>query len=212
MYMNGQNPNNREHGAPRGPQFNDETDVLRRIEQAKSTGWGEKFKAFVAAYRVQLLITVVVAAVIVVGLVAVNALAPDNEQPQTATTQQETSDSAATTKQPTDNTLESSDAVPQPTTNADGDTTEQAQRGEGITHLARRAIARYAESASTELSAEQRVYAEDYLQNRIGEFSLEVGDEITFAADDTAAAVTHAQALNQTQLQNLTQYATALNV
>lgn len=202
--MNSKKGSARSDNEPRGPQFNDEHDVLERIAEAKKNGWGEKLGSFFAAYRMQLLVTVVVAATIVIGLVAINVLAPqDNTTPTTAATEE--------LNEPTENTDEPATSAPQGATSENGDITEQAQPGEGITHLARRALTKYTESSSAPLSAEQRIYAEDYLQNRIGSFSLEEGEKVTFAADDIAASVQQARELSEAQLQNLTQYTMVLS-
>lgn len=86
--------------------------------------------------------------------------------------------------------------------------TETAQPGDGITHLARRATTRWlAENqASYEITAEHRIYIEDYLQNKIGTEGLSLGETKTISFDLINEAVSAAQQLNERQLQHLGQY------
>ena len=84
--------------------------------------------------------------------------------------------------------------------------TVKAEAGEGVTHLARRAVEKYLETGEIELSAEQKVYAEDYLRKIEGSYSLSVGQEASFATEDIEQAVGSAMELEEWQLQNLTQY------
>jgi len=87
---------------------------------------------------------------------------------------------------------------------------EVAALGEGLTHLARRALTAYLVDQKDELSAEQKIYAEDYIQLRIpigGNRWLEVGQEIEISKDLIEEAVEQANQLTEAQLQNLQQYA-----
>lgn len=84
-----------------------------------------------------------------------------------------------------------------------------AKKGEGITHLARRALRRYLSEHKNapDLTPEHKIYVEDYLQNRKGTYGLEPGDQLTFSADQISEAISASQNLTQSQLDNLTQYA-----
>lgn len=87
---------------------------------------------------------------------------------------------------------------------------EVAAPGEGLTHLARRALTAYLADQGGGLSAEQKIYAEDYIQLRIpidGDRWLEVGQEIEISKDLIEEAVEQASQLTEAQLQNLQQYA-----
>lgn len=82
-----------------------------------------------------------------------------------------------------------------------------ALRGNGRTHLARRAITYELRRTDTELSPEQRVYAEDYLQKHYApKIKLHPGDKVTFTSDQVNEAISASQSLNSVQLQNLHQY------
>lgn len=82
-----------------------------------------------------------------------------------------------------------------------------AFRGNGRTHLARRAITEQLRRTDTNLSNEQRVYAEDYLQKHFApKVNLHPGDKLTFTSDQINQAVSASQSLTSAQLQNLHQY------
>ena len=88
---------------------------------------------------------------------------------------------------------------------------ETAESGEGITHLARRALSRYLqdnEQKIAELTPEHKVYIEDWLQNRKGYHWLEIGDTITFSEDLIREAVESSLELTDAQLENLKQFTT----
>ncbi len=84
--------------------------------------------------------------------------------------------------------------------------TETAQAGEGITHLARRALRQYLQSTNQGLTPEQKIYAEDYIQNHTGTQMLTIGEKITFSQNLIKDAISQAQKLTTAQLQNLKQY------
>jgi glucose/arabinose dehydrogenase len=85
---------------------------------------------------------------------------------------------------------------------------EVAQTGEGITHLARRAADRWLRDnqAGYTVTAEHRVYIEDYIQNRVGAERLALGETRTVRYDLVAEAVAAARNLNDAQLRNLSRY------
>lgn len=90
---------------------------------------------------------------------------------------------------------------------------EAAEAGDGITHLARRATTRYLaeNNAGYAITQEHRIYIEDYIQNSLGSDRLSVGETRTISFDLVAEAVMSAGELNQSQLQNLSHYTSALN-
>jgi len=83
-----------------------------------------------------------------------------------------------------------------------------AQRGEGITHLARRALAQYLEDkgANEDLTKEHKIYIEDYLQNRTGAEWLQLGETRSFSEDLIEEAINASKNLNDNQLKNLEQF------
>ena len=86
---------------------------------------------------------------------------------------------------------------------------EVAAKGEGRTHLARRALANYLEkNPDTSLSPEHKIYIEDYLRkNAGGPNSLNPGSSVEFSKNLIQDGISKSKNLNQHQLQNLHKYA-----
>jgi len=86
---------------------------------------------------------------------------------------------------------------------------EKAQPGDGLTHLARRAISSYLREKGKTLSGGQRIYAEDYIQRRIsgGSRWLEVGEEVEISWELISEAIQRAEQLGQSEIANLQIYA-----
>lgn len=84
--------------------------------------------------------------------------------------------------------------------------TETAQSGDGITHLARRALDKYlaehGQNASL-LTKEHKTYVEDYMQNAIGDGWLQEGQKISFSKTLIEGAIDSALQLTNAQLQNI---------
>jgi hypothetical protein len=60
---------------------------------------------------------------------------------------------------------------------------ETTREGEGITNLVRRAVKSYSEENNIEITSEHKVFVEDYVQNRIGNRILQIGETITITED-----------------------------
>lgn len=90
---------------------------------------------------------------------------------------------------------------------------EEAQAGDGITHLARRASARWLaeNNAGYEVTNEHRIYIEDYIKDKTGREGLKIGETRAISFDLIAEAVQLAGELNEKQLRNLSRYTAALN-
>lgn len=86
---------------------------------------------------------------------------------------------------------------------------EVAAKGEGRTHLARRALANYLEKNSdSSLSPEHKIYIEDYLRKKASaSSSLHPGNSVEFSKDLIQDAISKSKNLNQNQLKNLHKYA-----
>ncbi len=88
--------------------------------------------------------------------------------------------------------------------------TVTAQKGEGLTHLARKALTTYMNDENINLTNEERIYIEDYVQKEIqkkeGKSTVDLGDEIEISTDLLDDAIDSANNLTPTQINNLTQY------
>lgn len=83
---------------------------------------------------------------------------------------------------------------------------EKAAKGNGVTHLARRALKDYTKDHPEELTNEHKIYIEDYLKDNIGSKPLNVGDEIAFSEDLIKEAIDASMQLTPEQLKNLEKY------
>ena len=85
---------------------------------------------------------------------------------------------------------------------------ERAERGNGSTHLARRALAHYLEkNADSSLSAEHKIYIEDYLRKNVSfRGSVTTKTSIEFSKDLIKQGIEKSKTLNDRQLQNLQKY------
>jgi len=85
---------------------------------------------------------------------------------------------------------------------------ETAAKGDGSTKLARRALANYLEkNPDSSLTAEHKIYIEDYLRRQVNNGNLKIGDKREFSKDMIANAIEKSKGLNDSQLNNLQKYA-----
>jgi len=85
---------------------------------------------------------------------------------------------------------------------------ETAERGEGLTHLARHATSDYLEkNADSSLTVEHLIYIEDYLRKNVShEGGVKIGTSVEFSKDLIREAITSSKNLTPNQLENLKQY------
>ncbi|EKE20511.1 MAG: hypothetical protein ACD_7C00543G0001 [uncultured bacterium] len=90
---------------------------------------------------------------------------------------------------------------------------EVAQRGEGTTHLARRALAHYLEkNADSSLTPEHKIYIEDYLRKNISQKGhIALGTSVEFSKSLIKQAIDASKNLNDGQLKNLQKYSANVN-
>jgi hypothetical protein len=85
---------------------------------------------------------------------------------------------------------------------------EKAAKGEGSTHLARRALAHYLEkNPDSSISAEHKVYVEDYLRKHAApKGAINPGQSVEFSKEAIQQAIASSKNLNQYQLNHLKQF------
>lgn len=90
---------------------------------------------------------------------------------------------------------------------------EQAERGNGTTHLARRALAHSLEkNTDSSLTAEHKIYIEDYLRKNVAhQGGVQPGTSIEFSKALISQAIEKSKTLNDKQLQNLKKYSARVN-
>lgn len=95
----------------------------------------------------------------------------------------------------------------------EGSFVESAQAGDGLTHLARRAMNNYLEkSPNSSLTAEHKVYIEDYLRKKVGfQDGVHVGTSVEFSKSLIQEAIASSEQLTDSQLQNIHKYAVLVN-
>jgi hypothetical protein len=83
-----------------------------------------------------------------------------------------------------------------------------AQKGDGLTHMARRAVADYlAQNPDSTITVAHKIYIEDFVRKATHHSDgISVGQEITFSKNVIEQAVGLAKNLNETQLNNLQKY------
>ena len=85
---------------------------------------------------------------------------------------------------------------------------ETASKGDGMTRLARRALANYLEkNPDSALTAEHKIYIEDYLRKNVAKKGVRIGTTVEFSKNLIQNAVSKSKTLNERQLQNLHKYA-----
>jgi len=85
---------------------------------------------------------------------------------------------------------------------------ETAVKGDGMTKLARKSLANYLEkNPDAALSAEHKIYIEDYLRKNVAPRKVVVGTSVEFSKDLIKTAIESSKTLNDKQLQNLHKYA-----
>ena len=89
----------------------------------------------------------------------------------------------------------------------EGSFVETAVAGEGMTHLARRALANSLEkNPDSSLTAEHKIYIEDYLRKNVGQKQVHIGTSIEFSKNMINEAIAQSKTLNDHQLNNLKKY------
>jgi len=85
---------------------------------------------------------------------------------------------------------------------------ETAVAGDSMTKLARKALADYLEkNPDSALTAEHKIYIEDYLRKNVTQKKVSVGTSVEFSKDLIATSIAKSKTLSPQQLQNLHKYA-----
>lgn len=225
--------NNFSAGQAQFPQFDTAAksfgDIQQQIESAKSNGWGSQLARFLSRNKKRLL-----ALSAIILMFAGGSYLSGNSDTESMPELGNTASIAENTE--SDNDSEKQVVVAEDSTSKypvnildiklsdDGQVilpeeeteelslndgtviTKTASAGDGITHLARQALEEYLANSGKTLSAEQKVYAEDYVQNRTGSELLEIGQSLSFSENLLGEAVGAAEQLSDWQIENLKKY------
>lgn len=189
------------------PKFKKDTarDTLGpKIKEAQGNGWGYDVKNFVTKNKSILPLLLGIAAAALVGVFAMNVLTSGQDTETRVRTG--TTEATVVASLTTASGLATSTGTTSTSGGSSATFIQKAASGEGVTHLARRTLAAYLTETGYTLSAEQKVYAEDYLKDITGSFALSVGQEVSFDHTDVETAYTLSLELEDWQIENLTQY------
>lgn len=84
--------------------------------------------------------------------------------------------------------------------------TIKANAGDGVTHLARKAVAEYSKDKDINLSKEQKIYAETVLKNKYYKHHLNLSQELEFEISDLEEMVNKAKDLSEREIQSWSKY------
>jgi hypothetical protein len=103
--------------------------------------------------------------------------------------------------------------TPELSKETEGSFVETAEAGDGMTHLARRALHHNLEANSDQsLTAEQKIYVEDYLQKNVGgNGELNPGSTVEFSKESINQAIESSKTLNDAQLAHLKKFSSRVN-
>ncbi len=84
---------------------------------------------------------------------------------------------------------------------------EQAEEGDGLTHIARKVLRKHIqEEEISGVEEEHIIFMEDYIQKNLGGGPLSLGEEVAVSFELVSEAFQKAELLTEEQLENLKQY------
>lgn len=179
-------------------------EIQKQINAAKSNGWGAQLRNALFSNKKGAVIAMVAILLFVLG----STMSKSNEQSPESTQKNERALLGQSGVLPIELNVEGNVVIAEEGMSI----TKTANQGEGITHLARYALREYLVENAVLLSNEQKIYAEDYVQNKTGEELLRVGESLSFQKNLLDEAVQRAQALEQWQIENLKQYSATVSL
>lgn len=180
-------------------------------------GWWSRFVDWTKKNRSNLILAIIGVLIIAGGIYLYSnyqksnnpAQSPSNEQTQNEQGIVKPEQVNITNQQQNSSQTGQSNQKAEVTKSENNTITVKADKGAGITHLAREATKKYLadnQDIAKNISAEHKIYIEDYITKKTGSYGLKVGQELTFDNNLIKEAIDHAQQLNQKQLQNLHKY------
>ncbi len=199
-------------------------------QESSSENGREKMKVWLQE-NLRMLVSIIIVVVIAGGIYAYSKRAQAPTASDGATVSQDSSegkisviggdaakdgstDQAANTTAPSDTTAQPSTdntqktTTPQPASQeTDSSFVQTASKGDSNTTLARRSLANYLEKTpDASLTAEHKVYIEDFLRRQVRSGRLKVGDTREFSKDAIANAIEKSKGLSSKQLKNLEKF------
>lgn len=170
---------------------------------------GDKATAWVQD-NLRVIVSVFIVAAIALGIYSYSGRNANTDTVGSGSSTEETAD----TTNEADNVIKKADVAVEKTTpvelsrETEASFIESAERGNGATHLARRALGNYLEkNPDSSLSREHKIYIEDYLRKNAGhKGSMKIGTSIEFSKSLIDQAISKSKTLNDRQLENLKKY------
>lgn len=196
------NPGPRPTGSTGGPQFGLD----------KRGGWGERIRKWLNKYGSSVILPII-ALLILGGGIYLYSSQKSQEEITFPTEEEMTAEIAGILEKETvtgqeeviEEIIAIEEIIPEGRKEA-GSIIEKAAKGEGVTHLARRALKDYLEDYPQELTNEHKIYIEDYLKDEIGSQPLEIDEEIVFSENLIKEAIDASLQLTPEQLKILEKY------
>jgi len=162
--------------------------------------------------NLRIITSIIIVLVIALGIYSYSkrTQVPGIDDFQSQVTQEESTDASSTAVTPETGTDTKTGApvVAAPSQETEQAFIETAVKGDGTTKLARRALANYLEkNPDSTLTAEHKIYIEDYLRKQVPQKRVFVGTSVEFSKSLIQNAITQSKNLNERQLQNLHKYA-----
>lgn len=173
--------------------------------------------------NLRIIVSIFIVAAIALGIYSYSQRSDEmlGDETATSTTEEETGDTSTDTTTGNDTgtgvaTRPGTGTVTAPTEMSRETATsfvETAQRGDGMTHLARRALMNYLEkNPDSSLSGEHKVYIEDWLRKQKPRMPVHVGTSLEFSKDMIQQAINQSKNLTPKQLENLKKYSSRVSV
>lgn len=193
----------------------------RSMDDASEGQSTDKMKGWIQD-NLRIIISVLIVIAIAAGVYSYSKrseeqLAMDDSQEETAMIEEEVPADVADTEEgiTAEETAPEAQAVQEDSVSSqstssetEGSFIETAAQGDGMTHLARRALANYLEkNPDSSLTPEHKIYIEDYLRKSVDHAGgVKVGTSVEFSKDMIKDAISKSKGLNERQLNNLKKY------
>lgn len=161
--------------------------------------------------NLRIITSIIIVLVIALGIYSYSkrTQVPGTDGLQGQVTQEENAEvsPSAVTPEKAPDTKTGAPAVVAPSQETEQAFIETAVKGDGMTKLARRALANYLEkNPDSTLTAEHKIYIEDYLRKQVPKKRVYVGTSVEFSKGLIQNAITKSKTLNERQLKNLQKY------
>lgn len=196
-----------------------------KFDSLGKDGWGRKFKQWFNKYGSSIILPIIAILILTGGIYLYATRSNEktgnsektsdikitDEELTLSETKEEMTSAIEETTTETEQKTAIEEIIPEPI-KKEGVIIEKAIKGDGITHLARRALKDYLTDRpqDKEITKEHKIYIEDYLKDRIGSRPLEVEEEVSFEESLIQEAINASLELAPNQLKALEKYSASV--